>query len=872
MNPVYRECVFVAEGAFALLDPRTTESGHRDGIRQNDLYVSVGEREFMFKGEVMPQRQRKRRTRRSLVLAVATVVALFTSVIAAVPAIGAQDADASAICDGVAATIVLAEPGLVNGTDGDDVIVGSSGDDIIRGLGGNDTICGGDGDDFILGSTGEDIIFGEGGDDDLVGGPGEDIISGGDGDDLIRGGKGADLVSGDAGADTINAGQGLDSASGGDGDDLLRGGVGSDVLNGDDGDDRLAGGKANDLLRGGAGDDELVGGNGPSDELSGGGGADTCIDRGSNTTLRGCDPDFELTVLHVNDTHSHLSPDSGDLELPGGETRVSIGGFPSVVARIDELAAANADSNVVKIHAGDAITGTLFFSLFEGEADAALLNEACFDIFALGNHEFDNGDQGLADFLADLGASPDCSTTTVAANVVPAPGTPLNVSGVIPFQPYEIIDYGDDQVAYVGIDIAGKTQNSSSPLPTTQFLDEVETAQAVVDELTSEGIDKIVLVTHIGLDNDLDLASMVSGVDVIVGGDSHSLLGDFEDLGLNPVDQYPVRTSNADGDPTCVVQAWEFSAVVGELQVNFDEDGVVTSCAGTPHLILGDTFEREPEEDADREPLVGDELQAVLDFIDETPELSVVTPDADAQAVLDGFSEQVDALSAISIGEVTEDLCLTRIPGEARSAICDPEDTAVNGGDIQQLVAEAFHVRAFESDFSLQNAGGVRIDIPAGPITIADVFELLPFANTLVNLEMTGVEVEAVLEEALAFAIDPDGSTGAYPYAAGLRWDVDLTAADGERISNLEFEESDGVWVPFDNTRTYTVATNDFIAAGRDGYVTFGEVTDDGRSEDTFIDYAQAFIDYIEQDVDGVLSPLPTEQYSTQSIVALPVG
>ena len=78
--------------------------------------------------------------------------------------------------------------------------------------------------------------------------------------------------------------------------------------------------------------------------------------------------------------------------------------------------------------------------------------------------------------------------------------------------------------------------------------------------------------------------------------------------------------------------------------------------------------------------------------------------------------------------------------------------------------------------------------------------------------------------------------------------------------------------MPFDNTATYTVATNSFIASGQDGYITFGEVTDDGRSEDTLIDYAQAFIDYIEQDAEGVLSPLPIEQYSTQSIVLADEG
>jgi len=821
----------------------------------------------------MPINQLTRKRKRPISLSIALVAALFVSVIAAAPAVGAQE-DAPQ-CLGQDATIVLDEPGFVEGTDGNDVIVGSSGDDLIRAGAGNDIVCAGGGNDTVLGSTGNDVIFGEDGADDLVGGPDADRVFGGDGDDVIRAGKGTDLASGGNGEDVVSGGPGADVVRGGNDDDLVKGGVGADEVRGGNGDDRVVGGKANDSVFGGPGDDELVGGNGPSDLLDGGDGIDACTDRGSNTTLENCDSsfqsDFDLTILHINDHHSHLTPDSGDLELPGGETRVSIGGFPSVVAKLDELSEANADGNVVKIHAGDAITGTLFFSLFEGEADAALMNEACFDIFALGNHEFDNGDQGLADFLGHLNSSDSCETATVAANVVPAPGTPLNDSSGVDFQPYEIIEYGDDSVAYVGIDIAGKTQNSSSPLPTTQFLDEIETAQAVVDELTAEGIDKIVLVTHIQLANDLNLASMVSGVDVIVGGDSHSLLGDFGDLGLNPVDTYPVRTTNADGDLTCVVQAWEFSAVVGELNVTFDGDGVVNSCEGTPHLLLEDSFEREPSEDADREPLVGDERQAVLDFIEATPELSIVTPDADAQAVLDGFSEQVDELAAIAIGDATEDLCLERIPGQGRSAICDVADTAVNGGDIQQLVTEAFRVRAFESDLALQNAGGVRVDIPAGEVSIADVFELLPFANTIVNLEMSGVELETVIEEALSFALDPDGSTGAYPYAAGLRWDVDLGAADGERISNLEF--FDGTeWVPFDNTRDYTVATNSFIASGQDGYVTFGEVTDDGRSEDTLIDYAQAFIDYIEQDAGGVLAPLPTDQYSTQSVVQAAEG
>lgn len=766
-------------------------------------------------------------------------LALVGATVAAVPTVAAEDAVSGegTICNGLEATIIVQESGiLTEGTDGDDVIIGTFGADAIDGGAGNDTICGHAGNDILVGGAGDDHI--QGGNDD-------DTISGSDGNDFLFGGNGNDTVAGNGGADFVL---------------------------GESGNDSLEGDPAVDNLYPGPGDDSVieVSEQAPAPEAPAPAPAPEAPAPEAPAPEAPA-PDggpFDLTILHVNDTHSHLDPDSGDLELPGGETRVQFGGFPSVVSKIDELEA-EASGDVVKLHAGDAITGTLFFSLFEGEADAALLNEACFDVFALGNHEFDNSDQGLADFLGHLNGSANCNTATVAANVVPAPGTPLAPEGDKIFEDNVIIEYdGGERVGYVGIDIAGKTQNSSSPLDTTEFLDEIETAQAQVDLLTAAGVNKIVLVSHIGLDNDLDLASQVSGVDVIVGGDSHSLLGNFDDLGLNTSGEYPQRTTDADGNPVCVVQAWQFSWVVGELNVSFDEDGVVSGCEGTPHLILADSFQREPSEDADREELTGEARDEVVAFVEARPELSIVTPDADAEAVLDQFSGQVDELQMQVIGAATDDLCLERIPGQGRSQLCDVSETADNGGDIQQLVTNAFLARAFRADIAIQNSGGIRIDIPEGDVTIADVFELLPFANTVVELEMTGAEVAAVVEEAIAFSIDPDGSSGAYPYGAGIRWDVDLNAADGERLSNIEVLV-DGAYVPLDPADTFIVATNSFTAGGGDGYATFESVVDDGRSVDTLLEYAQVFIDYIEQDVAGELTLPDPATYSTQSIIPL---
>ena len=128
----------------------------------------------------------------------------------------------------------------------------------------------------------------------------------------------------------------------------------------------------------------------------------------------------DLTILHINDHHSHLKPDGRmSLKLDGKSTRVRSDGMSAVFAKMKELQGLN--RNVIKLHAGDAVSGSLFFTLFKGEADAALMNEVCFDAFALGNHEFNEGNAGLAKFL-DFLNSGDCSTPVLAANIKPEVG------------------------------------------------------------------------------------------------------------------------------------------------------------------------------------------------------------------------------------------------------------------------------------------------------------------------------------------------------------------------------------------------------------------------------------------------------------------
>jgi 5'-nucleotidase len=595
--------------------------------------------------------------------------------------------------------------------------------------------------------------------------------------------------------------------------------------------------------------------------------------------------DFNLTILHINDHHSHLEADDFDFDVsdlslstitesgaPVSAVEVTYGGFPLLVDLFQrqEKKLKRKGKNYLKIHAGDAITGTLFYTLFEGQADADMMNQVCFDAFALGNHEFDGGDSGLAKFLDALAAG-DCDTPVLAANVVPSATSAIANDYI---KPFVIKRFGREKVGLIGIDIAKKTKESSSPDEGTEFLDELETAQKYIDELRNEHrVNKIVLVTHYQYANDVALANALDGVDVIVGGDSHSLLGgqNLVDLGFNPVGDYPTVTTDAQGNKVCVVQAWEYAHVLGKLNIKFDHRGNVKSCGGKPMLPVARGEYSYEYADRDDRLLSGLDKRIVNKALRRIPEIKLARADTETSTLLASYQDQVDVLKQTVIGSVAEDLCFERFPGQGRSAICDVSATAANGSDISNIVAKAFLTVTPTADIAIQNGGGVRVDVAAGDFTIADAFSMLPFSNTLVTLEMTGQQVIDVLEEALEYGLDPNGSTGAYPYAAGLRYNVDLSQAFGSRISNVEVNPRvSAAWSPIDPAASYTIVTNNFIAAGRDGYTTFGTVfADPDKVVDTFTEYAQGFIDYVELLAEQGLSlqKLPLDEYSTQLFI-----
>jgi 5'-nucleotidase/UDP-sugar diphosphatase len=574
---------------------------------------------------------------------------------------------------------------------------------------------------------------------------------------------------------------------------------------------------------------------------------------------------FELNILHMNDHHSHLAEDDFDLDpqflstaVDESALTVKYGGFPRLVSLSRTLEASM--PNVLKLHAGDAIVGTSLYSVYRGLADADMMNALCFDAFALGNHEFDDGDAALAEFITTLRSSTTCPNTPVlSANLVSGPESSLRAlqdSGAI--SQSTVQSFGNQQVGVIGLTIRNKTLLSSAPDPGTTFLDERETAIEEVAKLTALGVNKIVLLTHLGLANDLAWMAGIEGVDIVIGGDSHTLLGADVAPVFMAQGEYPVVTTTSrqsDGRIVCVAQAWDYARLLGHLSVVFDSLGNVLSCGGSPIVPF------EVDATAPDSAIVQSYLE------DLGPAFVRVEEDETAKAALQVFLDDLESRLGEVIATVPENICFERIPGQGRSIFCTAESTAERGGAACNLVAQAFLDQTPQADVTIQNGGGCRTDIAAGDFSLEDAIALLPFSNTLVTLEITGAQIKIVLEEALENAFN-GGSTGAYPYAAGLRYAVDANEELGNRISNLEvnIRLAEASWNAIDAEMLYTVGTNDFLAGGRDGYFEFGRV-DESLVVNTFTEYSQTFIDFAIQE--GTLVSPSLDEFSTQSFVPL---
>lgn len=508
---------------------------------------------------------------------------------------------------------------------------------------------------------------------------------------------------------------------------------------------------------------------------------------------------FNLTLLHTNDTHAHVD----QFNVNGARCKPADETAGNCVAGVSRLATLiqgvrTERENVLLLDAGDQFQGSLFFNLFGSDVLTDTMNTLGYDAMAVGNHEFDRGPEELAHFIggADfpvLSANTDASAEPLLAGLI---------------EPYAILDVNGQEVGIVGL-TAPETSNISSPGPNITFTHPVTAVQEAVDELTALGVDKIVVLSHLGYQDDVALASAVSGVDVIIGGHSHSFLYtpvapiSFSPptLGpLNPAGAYPTVVLGADGEPVLIVSAYQWAYFLGRLDVVFDTDGTVMSYNQLP-IYLNRNISKDPA----------------------------------MEALLNVYRPAVAALIASPVGTTTVDLPIN--VGGVR--ICRKGECLMGNlvADSMLWMAERANPGT-DYQIAFQNGGGLRAPIAAGTVTMGDVLETLPFGNTIATFQLQGQYVKLALENGARLY---PAENGGFSQVSGLRYTINASQPAWSRISNVEvWNEATSSWEPLDLNAYYNVVTNNFMRAGGDNYTMFRDYAVDPYDYGPALDEALA--------------------------------
>jgi 5'-nucleotidase/UDP-sugar diphosphatase len=459
--------------------------------------------------------------------------------------------------------------------------------------------------------------------------------------------------------------------------------------------------------------------------------------------------DYSLTILHTNDFHARFEPisrfDSG-CSAEDNTAGECFGGTARLVTSVAEARARS--NNSILVDGGDQFQGTLFYTYYKGAAAAEFMNKLGYDGMTVGNHEFDDGPEVLTGFMDSVNFPVLMSNADVS-------GEPLLADKLMKST---VIERGGEQIGLIGL-TPENTDELASPGPNVIFSEPIAAVQAEVDKLTEMGVNKIIVLSHSGYGVDQEVAANTTGVDVIVGGHTNTLLGDDE----NAAGPYPTMV----GD-TAIVQAYAYGKFLGELNVTFDDEGKLIEASGAPILIDGNVVE-----DAETVARVA-ELAAPLDEIRN----KVV---AEAAAMIEGDRSVCRAMEC-SMGNLIADAMLARVA--------------------DQGIQIAF-----------QNSGGIRSSIDAGEVTMGEVLTVLPFQNTLSTYQVTGETMLAALENGVS---QHEEGSGRFPQVAGMTFAVDLAAAPGARISDVMVGG-----MPIDPAATYGVVSNNFVRNGGDGYDMF---------------------------------------------------
>lgn len=464
--------------------------------------------------------------------------------------------------------------------------------------------------------------------------------------------------------------------------------------------------------------------------------------------------EYALTLLHTNDLHAHLKPFDKSVQDCSKESARCLGGFARLKTIIDQTR--RQTPNMLLLDAGDRFSGTLFYTLRKGRDIATLMQSMDYDAMTLGNHEFDDGLEELQRF-SEIVSSP-----LIAANVSFPPDSPLTQR----VQPHLIISKGGIRIGLIGL-LSEETKTECNSAQEIDIAPPIEAVKREVEHLTKAGVNILVVLSHIGLQKDQQLAREVPQIDVIIGGHSHSFLSNTPSQ-TEAEGPYPLVIKHPDNSQTLIATAGFGGQYIGQLEVIFNDAGEVIRFQGNPIPL-----DHHISADAQTEKAIQDIETLLSDIINQPLMLSL------EEIGLTPSSTESFCSADCYIGEVLSDILL--------------EAGKKDGADI-----------------ALINSGGIRSGLPAGQITFGHVIQAYPFTSYGALIELTGAELKNYLTHGLQ-QYRSTSRTNAFLQVAGAQYTFSEST---HQITQLTL--TDGR--PIDPRKTYRIILPSFLANGGDGF------------------------------------------------------
>ncbi|KAH9483489.1 5'-nucleotidase [Psilocybe cubensis] len=457
---------------------------------------------------------------------------------------------------------------------------------------------------------------------------------------------------------------------------------------------------------------------------------------------------YELSFYHLNDVHAHLDEFRSSGSSCTDTTKGCVGGYSRVKTVIDSKR--KTKKNSLFLNAGDEFQGTLFYTLFKGEKIAQTLNQLGFDAMTLGNHEFDDGDDLLAAFLRNL-------TFPVISSNIHSKNRKLAAA----LTPFKI--FNKHNLALIAV-TTETTSTISSPSNLTTFEDPVIAAKNTVKFIKRyyPYINRIVALTHIGYDKDIELAKSTRDISLIIGGHSHTLLGNM----TGAQGAYPTIATNLDGDEVFVVTSYRWGEYLGYIDVEYDRRGKIVSYEGAPIHLTNATAE--------------------------SPKLK-----AQVKKWSGAFADYANTV----LGSTEFPLIQTT---------CQLEECTLGS-----FTADSMEDYRPTVDGAIINAGGIRAEIDAGNITLQQALECFPFGNSIAELDFTGAQLWDIFEGIVSKKnlVTDAPVTSFVQISRSIRFTYNPANPVGSRLITLSIKGQ-----PIVLTKTYRISTLDYLATGGDNF------------------------------------------------------